>query len=244
MTPCRGEQKSSAVAETTAELSFLGSDPKGTPKGIRTPVAGLRTRSPGPLDDGGNCGKSIPARLRMSNRRDLGFDTVVADDVRPRFRCRLRFPDPDGEMPPTAALDPARSPGPPALLAPGPLRKCRGVFLPPLVTGDRCTAVESTCDLDRRVTYPRATRVDARGVNTLRVTNGPARTCSHSTERGAFQFGWPRSLRVPLPALYFTGERWKCTCRHSPCTFCQMRVSSVPRELGCPFASTYCVRRK
>ena len=37
-----------------------------TPKGIRTPVAGLKSRCPGPLDDGGQARRIWPGGVRRT----------------------------------------------------------------------------------------------------------------------------------------------------------------------------------
>jgi hypothetical protein len=44
-----------------------------TPKGIRTPVSGMRTRCPGPLDDGGKQQKKLkPAGQKPPDFSDTG----------------------------------------------------------------------------------------------------------------------------------------------------------------------------
>src|SRR5262249_383150 len=51
-----------------------------TPKGIRTPVSGLRTRSPGPLDDGGQRSFSLPdLQISRSDRQNQSRSRRLTD---------------------------------------------------------------------------------------------------------------------------------------------------------------------
>jgi hypothetical protein len=48
---------------------------KNTPKGNRTPVAGLRTRRPGPLDDGGKAKPKI--KIQKSKIAAVGIEPTT-----------------------------------------------------------------------------------------------------------------------------------------------------------------------
>ncbi len=69
-----------AVLDASVALKWQFEDEETTPKGSRTPVTGLRTRRPRPLDDGGKIkskSENQKAKLRCPALRDL-FIQILA----------------------------------------------------------------------------------------------------------------------------------------------------------------------